>query len=406
MTKSIHRLSESAVRSAINEGTEAKLPDGGGLRLDVKGGNASWMFRYVAPGSRKERYMGLGSAKAVSLDAARQLAVVARDLIKSGLDPIVERDRQPEAEQAGKGRIPTFEIAAERYIATHESEWKNSKHRQQWRNSLVTYAYPKIGSTLVNDLTTDDVAEMLKPIWLTKRETAARVRGRVEMVINATIAKKERAEANPALWGVVRHLLPLQRRKGSVKHHAALPYSQMPLFMKTLLADKSNAALALRFLIFTAARYSEAALARWDEVDLRGALWAVPADRMKAGLLHEVPLSGQAIAALQEAKRRFGDKGLIFPGQKPGKPLSDAAFSQAIDRNSIEHATTHGFRSTFRDWAGDETDVQREVVEAALAHSVGNEVEKAYRRGTALAKRKLLMTAWADYCASKVATGT
>ncbi|WP_295846982.1 integrase arm-type DNA-binding domain-containing protein [Tardiphaga sp.] len=399
MSKAIHRLSESAVRTAINGGSEVKLPDGGGLRLDVKGGTASWLYRYVAPGSRKERYMGLGSARAIGLDAARQMASAARMIIKSGLDPIVERDRKTEAEPTD-ARATTFEIAAERYIATHEASWKNAKHRQQWRNSLVTYAYPLIGSKLVRDLSTDDVAEMLKPIWMVKRETAARVRGRVEMVINAAIAKKERSEANPALWGVVRHLLPVQKRKGNVKHHVALPYDQMPLFMRTLRADRSNAALALRFLIFTAARYNEAAFARWDEVDLKGALWVIPKERMKAEKQHTVPLSGAAVAELQEAKRRFGDSGLIFPGQKRGKPLSDAAFSQAVDRNSVEHATTHGFRSTFRDWVGDCTEIQRDVVEAALAHGLKNETEAAYRRSTAIAKRRSLMGAWADYCVS------
>jgi integrase len=397
MVRAIHRLTESEVKSAIASGREAKLPDGGGLRLDIKNGSPSWVFRYVSPGTKRERYQGLGSAKAVSLDDARQLATAARELVAKGLDPIGERARKSDAEP---GITPTFEIAAERYITKHETGWKNPKHRQQWRNSLATYAFPKLGHLTVSEITAKQVADTLEPIWMVKRETAARVRGRIEKVLDAAIATGDRADANPAAWNVQRHLLPLQRRKGRVKHHTALPYSQMPLFFRTLLADQSDAALALRFLILTVARYNEAAKARWSEIS--GDRWTVPATRMKADREHVVPLSPAALACLKEAKRRYGDKGLIFPGQVQGKPLSDAAFSQAADRNSIEACTTHGFRSTFRDWAGDCTDVEREVIEGCLAHSVGDETEQAYRRATALGKRRSLAGVWADYCMSKV----
>jgi integrase len=402
VSKGIHRLSESAVRTALDAGSEARLPDGGGLRLDIKGGTPSWLFRYVAPGSRRERYMGLGSARTVGLDAARQQAASARELVKSGLDPIVERDRMRETESSSASEgVPTFEIAAERYIAKHEAGWKNAKHKQQWRNSLVTYAFPKIGGRLVSEIKSQDIVTLLEPIWMTKKETAARVRSRVETVLDAAIALEHRTNANPAKLSVLRHLLPQQKRKSLVKHHAALPYSQMPLFWRTLADDGSNAALALRFLILTAARYNEAAFARWSEVDIKIGLWSIPKERMKADRLHVVPLSAAAIAALQDARKRYGENGLIFPGYKSGKPLSDAAFSQAVDRNSIEHATTHGFRSTFRDWAGDKTDVQREVIEAALAHVIGDKAEAAYRRETAIAKRTVLMGKWADYCTSQ-----
>jgi integrase len=393
MARAIHRLTESEVKTAIATGREAKLPDGGGLRLDIKNGSPSWVFRYVSPGTKRERYQGLGSAKTVSLDNARQIAAAARKLVEQGKDPIAERDQKVEAEP---GEIPTFEIAAERYIAKHEAGWKNPKHRQQWRNSLANYAFPSLGSLLVNEISGKQIADALEPIWLKKMETAARVRGRIEKVLDAEFALEHRKGDNPAAWKVQQHLLTLQKRKGKVKHHTALPYSQMPLFFRTLLADESDAALALRFLILTVARYSEAAKSKWNEVN--GDRWTVPAARMKADVAHVVPLSPAALSCLKEAKRRYGDKGLIFPGQVQGKPLSDAAFSQAADRNSIEACTTHGFRSTFRDWAGDCTDAPREIAEMCLAHAVGDETEAAYRRETAIAKRRVLMGAWAAFC--------
>ena len=398
MARAIHKLSEAEVKSAIASGREVKLPDGGGLRLDIKSGSASWTFRYVSPGTKRERYMGIGSAKAVGLTDARHLAADARDLLVLGKDPIAERNLKKE--DAEPGVLPAFEIAAERYISKHEAGWKNPKHRQQWRNSLTNYAYPTLGPLLVNEINPKQVAAALEPIWLTKKETAARVRGRIEKVIDASIANGDRTDANPAAWNVQRHLLPLQRRKGLVKHHTALPYSQMPLFFKTLLADRSDAALALRFLILTVARYSEAAKARWPEIN--GDKWTVPASRMKADVEHVVPLTAAARDALKEAKRRYGDKGLLFPGQVQGKPLSDASFALAADRNSVEPCTTHGFRSTFRDWAGDCTDVPRDVAEMCLAHTIGDETERAYRRGAALEKRRVLLVAWADYCMREV----
>lgn len=400
LSKGIHRLSEAAFQAALNSKADMKLPDGGGLRLDIKNGHAGWIFRYVAPGSRKDRYMGLGPARSVTLVMARRLAADARELVAKGLDPIVERDREVEADELQTGATPTFEVAAVAYIAKHEPGWKNSKHRQQWQNTLRTYAFPSIGVKTVDAITAKNVADMLQPIWLEKRETAARVRGRVEKILDAAIALEHRTTANPAAWNVQRNLLPVQKRKNKVQHHAALPYSQMPLFFRELLRDQSNAALALRFVVLTVCRYGEAAQSRWAEVDLKRRLWTVPAARMKADRPHAVPLSEAACDALREAKKRYGDKGLIFPGYVNGKPISDSALAQAIDRSSIEPATTHGMRSTFRDWAGDETDFQREVIEAALSHIVGDKAEQAYRRETALAKRRALMNTWASYCLS------
>ena len=395
MAKPIHRLTEREVNEAILSAKEVRLSDGGGLTMQIKRGSPSWVFRYVAPGTKRERYLGLGSARKVTLTEARRLAASYREQVAQSRDPVGERHQEPEPTEA-----PTFKDAALRYIDNHRSSWKNIKHAAQWRSSLEHYAFPSLGHLLVRDITTKEVANTLKPIWMDKRETAARVRGRTEMIIAAEIAAGHRIAANPAAWDVQRHLLPLQRRKGSVKHHAALPYSQMPLFFKELMSDQSGPSLLLQFIILTSARYAEAARANWSEV--RGDVWNVPGERMKARVPHVVPLTPAALAVLKEAKKRHGDVGMIFPGKKHGKPYSDSALAQTLDRHTIEPATTHGMRSAFRDWAGDCTDAPREVAEMCLAHTVGGEVENAYRRSTALDKRRELMNAWAQHCLREV----
>jgi integrase len=358
-----------------------KLSDGGGLRLDVDAkGNAAWTFRFTSPVHKKERFMGLGPLRDVTLEQARDAAAGARALVRKNIDPIDERKEQRTAAKVEEQRSVTFKAFAEQYVAAKESGWKHPRHRQIWRNSLRDYVFPTIGHLPVADVTTDNIVALLQPIWLAKRETAARVRGRVEMIMGAAMAATPPLRTdNPALLAILKHRLPEQNRKQHVQHHDALPYAEMPAFWKSLAADTSDAARMLRWIALTACRYGEAN--GIDAREIKGDVWTVPAARMKTGKEHVVPLTPLALE------------------QWPFRPVSDPALATCIRRHTSTKATTHGFRSTFRDWAGDATDFPRELAEAALAHTLG-EVERAYRRGTALAKRRELMTAWAAYCVS------
>ena len=360
-----------------------KLSDGGGLRLDVdRNGNRSWTFRFTSPATEKERYMGLGPADDVSLSQARDAAQGARGLLRQGLDPIEHRNAQRKAAKVQASRSVTFKSYSETFIAGKEAGWKNEKHRQQWRNSLRDYAYPHIGATPIADINTESVLKVLRPIWTEKKETARRVRGRIEAILNAAKAEGLRTGENPALWrghldqvGLARH------KKSGVKHHPALHYAEMQKFWKSLSADMSDTARMLRWIILTVCRYNEAA--EMDPAaEVKGDLWTIPAARMKADKKHEVPLTAAAMACL------------------PFEPVSDVTLSKCIHRHTESPATTHGFRSTFRDWAGDCTKFPRELAEMALSHAVGDETEAAYRRATALKKRRTLMDAWAEYCAA------
>ena len=366
-----------------------RLTDGGGLRLEVDAkGNASWIFRYTSPVTRKERYAGLGPLADVTLTQARRKAQDARNLILEGKDPLEERDASRAARRAEAARAVTFAACAEQYIAAREATWKNPVHRQQWRNSLRDHAMPHIGTMPVSDIDTAAVLRVLRPIWSTTPETASRVRGRIEAILSAAKVEKLRDGDNPALWrGHLDQLLPRRSKVRDVVHHAALPYDEMPAFWRSLSADTSDAARLLRFIILTAARYGEAARADWSEI--RGDVWTVPASRMKGGREHSVPLSGSALEVLGER-----GKGLIFPSPMTSKPISDVALAKVIQRHTDEPATTHGFRSTFRDWAGDCTNYPRELIEHALAHVVGSASERAYRRGDALKRRRELMESW------------
>lgn len=360
-----------------------KLSDGGGLRLDVdRAGNRSWIFRFKSPITKKERYMGLGSADDVPLAKARDDAQAARQLIRDGKDPIEHRKTQRDEAKAEAAKAISFEEFAEQYVRTHKPSWKNVKHAQQWENTLKTYVYPVIGTTPVPNVTTDDVVRVLSPIWLVKRETAARIRGRIEKIMDAAKAKKFRTGDNPALLGIIKHLLPAQKRKQRVQHHPALPYSELPEFWKSLATDASDAARMLRFIILSACRYGEAK--GMEPSEIKGDVWRVPASRMKAERDHVVPLSPLAIAQL------------------PFRPVSDVTIAKCIKRHTKTPATCHGMRSTFRDWCGDETEASWEVAEAALAHATGDETEAAYRRSTALKKRRELMEQWAAYATSLV----
>jgi integrase len=350
--------------------------------LDVdKNGNKSWVFRFKSPVTGSERYMGLGPAADVPLAQARDTAQNARALLRNGVDPIEHRKEQRTAAKVEASRSVTFKAYATQYISGKESGWKNEKHRQQWSNSLRDYAYPHIGQMAVADVNTEAVLKVLGPIWTIKKETARRVRGRIEAILNAAKAQKLRTGENPALWrGHLDQVGLARRRKSDVKHHPALPYEEMPKFWKSLASDTSDAASMLRWIILAACRYNEAA--EMDSgAEVKGDLWTVPAIRMKAERPHIVPLTAAAMACL------------------PVPRVSDVSLAKCIARHTSMPATTHGFRSTFRDWAGDCTSFPREVAEMALAHVVKDDTEAAYRRGTALEKRRGLMDAWSKYCA-------
>jgi integrase len=357
-----------------------KLADGGGLRLDVdRNGNKSWVFRFTSPVTGRERFMGLGPARDVTLAQARDAAADARALIRERKDPIEQRKEQRAEAKVEASRAVTFRQYAEQFISGREAGWKNPRHRQAWRNSLRDYAYPAIGQVAIADVDTAAVLQVLRPIWSTKTETASRVRGRIEAILSAAKVEGLRTGDNPALWrGHIAEVLPSKRKVAAVEHHAALPYRELPAFWKSLAADTSDAARMLRFVILTACRYGEAIGMQPGEV--KGDLWRIPAPRMKGGKEHTVPLTPLALKQL------------------PFRPVSDVSLAKCIRNHSNTPATTHGMRSTFRDWCGDMTDFPRELAETALAHVVGSEVEAAYRRSTALEKRRELMTAWADYC--------
>jgi integrase len=391
MAQAVKKLSARAVATVTEPGRHS---DGEGLYLNVTpAGARSWLFMWKKAGKRRE--MGIGSAGSVSLARAREIAGECRAQVAAGIDPIEARDAAAEI----KPRKPTFGEIADRFLATKESEWRNPKHRAQWRMTLETYAAP-LWSRPVDEIDTEAVLAVLTPLWQTKAETASRLRGRIENILDAARAKGHipSNEANPArLRGHLAHLLP-KRAKLTRGHHAAMAYDDVPAFIARLREREALAALALEFCILTAARSGEVLGARWSEIDLAAKVWTVPAERMKAAREHRIPLSERALAILEKlSKARTGD--LIFPGQRAGKPLSNTAMEMLLRRMDQDAVTVHGFRSAFRDWAGNETHFPREVAEAALAHVVGDKAEQAYRRSDALEKRRDLMQAWANHCA-------
>lgn len=378
--------------------------DGGGLYLCVKSsGSQSWIFRYQLKGRRRE--MGLGAVSVLPVVAARAEAARLKSLVARGVDPIEEKrlDRQAaqvEVQMRQRDReleAATFEVAAERYIASHQASWRNAKHRQQWSNTLATYAYPVLGKLPVRDIEVRHVLEVLQPIWTTKPETASRVRMRIEAVLDSAKLLGWRSGENPAVWrGGLEAALPRISKVKSVRHHPAMPWQQIPDFMDDLQYKMGISPRALEFTIFTAARSGEVRGALWSEIDLEQALWTIPASRMKGGRDHRVPLSRPAVRLLESLPRLAGSP-LIFPSSQ-NRPLSDMTLSAVLKRMELGHFTVHGFRSSFRDWAAENTHHSPETVEMALAHSIGNKVEAAYRRGDLLAKRRALMDDWANYC--------
>ena len=394
MARTIGKLTALAV---AREKRPGYFGDGGGLYLQVSAGGAkSWVFRFKVEGRTRE--MGLGPLHAITLAEARDAATECRRLRFQGIDPIEARkaERQQARLEAAKGM--TFRACAERYIDAHKAGWRNPKHALQWASTLATYAYPVFGDLPVKAIDVSLVMKAIEPIWATKTETASRLRGRIESVLDWATARGYRQGENPARWrGHLDNLLPKRAKVQRVQHHPALPYSEITAFMQALRSQQGMAALALEFLILTATRTSETINARWDEIDLAAKLWIIPAGRIKAGKEHRVPLSAPALALLGRlAEARTGE--FVFPGGKAGKPLSTAAMTALLKRMGRGDITTHGFRSCFRDWAAEQTNHPREVAEMALAHTIGDKVEAAYRRGDLFEKRSLLMADWARFC--------
>ncbi|WP_312690183.1 tyrosine-type recombinase/integrase [Brevundimonas nasdae] len=383
MAREINRLSAVKIRSLKEPGLHA---DGNGLYLRIdQTGARRWVFVFYLSGRRRE--MGLGSVEAVSLKDARAALTTAREILRAGDDPIAAR-RTPVAPE----RAPLFSEVAGALMDSLEPSWKSPKQRGQWEASLKQHA-PAIWKAEITSVDTTMVLAALQPIWLTLPETATRLRSRIERVLDTAKVKGQRQGENPArLRGHLDALLPrVKRIRG---HHAAMPYESVPTFLKQLSARQSESANALRFLIFTGVRSGEVRGATWEEIN--GSVWTIPAERMKAGKTHRVPLSSAALGVLDDIDP-IDRTGLIFCGAKGGK-LSDMALAMVMRKMGISDATPHGFRSSFRDWAGDCTTYPRELLEEALAHNVGNAVERAYRRGTAFEKRRALMNDWADHC--------
>ena len=363
--------------------------DGGGLYLFIDPhGRRRWIFMYARNGRRTE--LGLGGGRDLSLANARTEATRLREILATGGDPKAERTRDD--------HIPTFGELADAYVEAMKPSWRNAKHVAQWTMTLTKYAKP-MRSTPVSEIGTQDVLDVLQALWKRTPETAERLRGRIENVLDAAKAKGHRSGENPARWrGHLDQLLP-KRQRLSRGHHSALPYDIVPDFMADLRGRPAVAARALEFAILTAARSGEILGARWDEIDRGKKVWTVPAGRMKGGCEHRVPLSPRAMEIV-DAMAALGTEGYLFPGPKPKKPLSSMAMAMLLRRMKAE-ITVHGFRSTFRDWASETTGFSHEVCEMALAHTISNKSEAAYRRGKLFDKRRKLMEAWAGYCVRK-----
>ena len=385
------KLSALGVQRA-KEGTH---DDGNGLRLKVgKTGTKRWLLRLTVNGTRRE--IALGHYPDLGLEDAREAAGEARKAARQGIDP-KSKPAEPDA-------IPTFTSAAAAYIRAHRRSWRNAKHARQWTATLKTYVRPVIGSTPVDRITTEHSLRILQPIWTNKTETAKRVQGRIENVLDYAAARKWRDPVNPARWrGHLDKLLASPKKVAKPVHRPAMPYRDLPGFMAELAAHHSVSASALRFLILTACRTGEVIGAQWDEIDTEAATWTIPRDRMKAGREHRVPLSREALGILEGLQRIAGNP-FVFPGARHARPLSNMSMLQLMRGmghgvgGSLSEAVPHGFRSTFRDWASEQTATPHAVMEAALAHVISDGTVAAYARSDLFAKRAALMEEWAEYC--------
>ena len=398
MAQKVKQLTGQTVLRVKNPGL---YPDGAGLYLRVgRGGAKSWAFRYMRGGVARE--MGLGGLTKVTLADARAKADAQRKLLSDGVDPLVEKAARQKEEQLVAAGMRTFEQCAKSYIEAQSTGWRNAKHAAQWTSTLRTYVYPVFGDLPVRQIDRTLVIDVLDPIWSTKPETARRVRGRIEAIIDFAMARGWRGGGdNPARRGPL--VRGLSRQTNKVKHHAALPYTEIGSFMVDLRKEKGVAAAALEFLILTVGRTGEVIGARWREIDLATRVWSIPPERMKSKREHRVPLPEPALMVLERVPRH--DEGFIFPGFKADRPLSNMALLVLLGRMGRGDLTVHGFRSTFRDWAAERTSFPREVAEAALAHVLDNKTEAAYQRGDMLEKRRRLMDTWAKFCTKRAPAG-
>lgn len=404
MAKRVDRLNDQAVKKARAPGLK---PDGGGLYLQVTGNGTakSWLFRYTM--QSKQRWMGLGSYPAVGLAKARSLRDEARKILEAGKDPLLERrearDAATTAAKLDQAKNKTFSQSAEEFIENHKAGWRNAKHAKQWRATLGRYAYPVIGDTPVGEVDTDAVLKVLQPIWATKITTAARVRQRIKMILSAAKVRGDRKGENPAQWrGHLDMMLPKPNKVRKPKHHEAVPYAELPTLYNELRGKSAVSAQALAFTILTAARSNEVRGATWDEIHLGRRAWAVPGDRKKSGEPFRVPLSAEAIATLESVELSPRKRtGLIFRADGRTTPLSENTMRKLLQEEMGRTGkTVHGFRSSFRDWAAEQTGFSREVAELALSHAVGDETERAGARSDQFEKRPRLMDAWASFCAT------
>ena len=397
MARAIGLLTALKVDKAKQHGMYA---DGGGLYLRVtQDGTKNWVFRFMLNG--RPRWMGMGPLHTIGLADARARAAECRRQRHDGIDPIDARRAAKQQARLDAAKTITFKECAANYIASHKAGWRNDKHAAQWGATLATYAEPIMGKLSVQAIDTALVLKVIEPLWTTKPETAGRLRGRIESILDWAKVRGYRAGENPARWrGHMDKLLPARSKVRKVEHHAALPYAELPGFLGGLREQEGIAARALEFTILTAARTGESIGARWDEINKREKVWVIPAARMKAGREHRVPLTSRAIAILEQMKSADdAETKFIFAGGKAGRPLSNMAFLMLLRRMGRGDLTAHGFRSSFRDWAAERTSFPSEVVEMALAHAVGTKVEAAYRRGDLFEKRRRLMDAWAEYLA-------
>ena len=394
MARNIHRLTDRQIRTATKP-----LADGGNLWLYPRGNARSWIFRYSLAGRARE--MGLGAYPDVPLADARERAAEQRKTLRAGIDPIEHRKAERKRQASPAEGATTFTQCAARYLRTHRHGWRNRKHARQWASTLKTYARPLIGTTPVATVGTDDILSILSPIWTSKTETAKRVQGRLENILDWATARGYRTGDNPARWrGHLAKILPRPSRVKRVAHHPAMPYSELPAFMAELRDHDGTAARALEFTILTASRTGEAIGAQWREIDLAAGIWNVPPERMKAKRPHRVPLTAAAIGLLGGLSQ-VND--YVFAGARYGRPISNMSMLQTMRRMGYGvHGARgayvpHGMRSAFRDWCAEQTAFPREVAEAALAHVNPNKVEASYQRSDLFEKRRQLMNAWAQY---------
>lgn len=392
--------------------------DGNGLYLRVQAtGAKSWIFRFQISGKRRE--MGIGTlADKPAVDARAEAAEYGK-MVRAGIDPIEERKRRATENAENAARVAagavTFRTVAEEYIEAHRPAWKNAKHSEQWTNTLTAYAYPVIGNKPVGSVSTEDVLRILQPIWSNKTETASRVRSRIELILYYAKARKLREGENPAAWrGHLDAVLPKPNKLKKVRHHPALPYTQMADFMAAVRSTSGAGARALEFAILTAARSGEVRLATWSEINMDARLWTVPAEHMKMRREHRVPLSSAAVALLDSMPRIEGSP-YLFQGMRDGRPVSDMTLTAVIrrlnegengqkwiDPKTGDQVVPHGFRSTFNDWAAEVTMHPKELADMALAHKIDNKVEAAYRRGDMFEKRREIMEDWAAWCEKRI----